>query len=215
MPFKKGYTPYNKGKKSSDKTKELISKNHSRHMLGKKHSKETLEKISKARKGKNLGHKFYGDEKSWFQKGHPKLGGFVKGDKHKPETIERIRIKKKGSRCPNPGSKSNLWKGGITPIMRYLRTYSKYLQWRIDVFKRDNYTCVFCGDRNYEGRGKTLVLNADHIRPLYLILADNEITDIANALKCKELWDIDNGRTLCRPCHQTTKTWGRPRISTN
>ena len=28
------------------------------------------------------------------------------------------------------------------------------------------------------------------------------------AIKCNELWDINNGRTLCHPCHRTTDTYG-------
>jgi len=28
------------------------------------------------------------------------------------------------------------------------------------------------------------------------------------AVKCNELWDISNGRALCRECHRKTDTWG-------
>ena len=200
----------NKGKKLSDKTKELISKNHSRHFLGKKHSKETLEKISSGRKGKDLGHKKYGGAQ--FEKGHKKVGGFVKGDKHKLETIERIRMKKKGAKCPNPGSKSNLWKGGITPVMKMLRVSVRYKYWRVSVFERDNWTCIWCGTRS--GNGKAVELQADHIKPFNVILKQYKITDVEGAMLCKELWDIKNGRTLCRECHKETKTWGRPKKGT-
>ncbi|MCK9370945.1 hypothetical protein M0R04_13625 [Candidatus Dojkabacteria bacterium] len=155
------------------------------------------------------GHPAYGGFETRFKKGRKKTAGFVKGDKHKPETIERIRMKKKGSICPNPGALSNLWKGGITPIMKFLRTCTRYIQWRADVFTKDNFTCVWCGAKS--GNGKAVELNADHIKPFYVILREYKITDIENALKCEELWDINNGRTLCRQCHMTTETWGRPK----
>jgi 5-methylcytosine-specific restriction endonuclease McrA len=62
-----------------------------------------------------------------------------------------------------------------------------YRKWREKVFKRDNYTCVFCKERG--GR-----LHADHIKPfawfpeLRLVLS--------------------NGRTLCVKCHYKTPTYG-------
>lgn len=61
-------------------------------------------------------------------------------------------------------------------------------QWRTAVFQRDDYTCQGCGQRG--GR-----LQADHIRPY------SEFPDLR--------WDLNNGRTLCEPCHRQTPTYGR------
>lgn len=33
------------------------------------------------------------------------------------------------------------------------------------------------------------------------IIIDNEIQTLNNAKLCKELWDINNGITLCKLCH--------------
>jgi endogenous inhibitor of DNA gyrase (YacG/DUF329 family) len=85
------------------------------------------------------------------------------------------------------GEKHPRWKGGITPINSRIRKTREYVLWRKSVFERDNFTCIFCGQRG----GK---LNADHIKPFSLF---------------PELrFAIDNGRTLCIDCHRKTDTWG-------
>lgn len=93
-----------------------------------------------------------------------------------PETIEKMRHV--GENHPN-------WKGGIMKG-RKDRNLSIYKEWRLAVFGRDRYTCMACGDRN--GRGHTVVLEADHIKSW---------TDYPDLR-----YEVDNGRTLCRPCHQ-------------
>lgn len=81
---------------------------------------------------------------------------------------------------------SHLWKGGITPKNKLIRQSVEYKLWREAVFQRDNWTCIWCGDRGVR-------LNADHIKPFSLF---------------PELrFSIDNGRTLCVPCHKTTDTY--------
>ena len=74
--------------------------------------------------------------------------------------------------------------------------------WRENVFKRDRYTCIWCGDN----RGGNL--NADHKKPFILIIRQNKISTIEEAFECKELWELDNGQTLCEKCHKLTPTWG-------
>lgn len=56
--------------------------------------------------------------------------------------------------------------------------------WRKAVFARDNYTCKICGIRGS-------YLEADHIKPW--------------AYFPELRHELSNGRTLCRPCHNTTK----------
>ena len=84
----------------------------------------------------------------------------------------------------NTGANHWNWKGGISDFRDKLRGTPAYKLWRTAVFKRDNYTCQFCGKRGGW-------LEADHILPL-----------CENPNLC---FDINNGRTLCKSCHDTTK----------
>ena len=77
------------------------------------------------------------------------------------------------------------WKGGISP--RVLSS-KKYKKWRLAVFQRDKFKCVWCG---YD---KGRILEADHIKSW------------KNYPKLR--YKVSNGRALCRPCHIKTDTWG-------
>jgi len=101
--------------------------------------------------------------------------------------------------------KHNLYRG-ISSLVNILRHCSQYKQWRDSVFRRDSFTCKFCFKV-----GKNL--NADHIKQFSLILIENDIKTFEQAIRCKELWDINNGRTLCFNCHKNTETFAR-RLST-
>ena len=94
----------------------------------------------------------------------------------------------------------NLYRG-ITEIKELLRQVTQYKQWRESVFMRDGFKCQFC---NAKGE-----MNADHIKPFAVILVENNVKTLDDALECDELWNIDNGRTLCVPCHKKTETYGR------
>lgn len=101
----------------------------------------------------------------------------------------KISLAKKGKPIfSQRGENSPHWRGGITPINEAIRKSLEYRLWRDSVFKRDNYTCIWCG--NSESGN----LNADHIKPF--------------AFYPELRFAIDNGRTLCRECHQKTDTYG-------
>ena len=63
----------------------------------------------------------------------------------------------------------------------------EYKNGRREVFIRDDYTCVNCGQKGG-------ILHADHIKPYSLF----------PLLRI----DVNNGRTLCKLCHMKTDTWG-------
>lgn len=85
------------------------------------------------------------------------------------------------------GNEHYNWKGGITPVNDKIRRSKEYKRWRLAVLKRDNYTCVLCGDSSKE-------LNVDHIK---------KFADFPELRL-----DLNNGRTLCVDCHRKTPTWG-------
>ncbi len=126
-----------------------------------------------------------------------------KGKKHTEVTKQKIKEARKkqiftdGTRRKmseaHQGSKSNLWKGGRTKRKKHDRDCLEYRLWRRDVFKRDNYKCVKCG---FASKGKRPSdIHADHIKPFTLF---------------PELrFEIENGRTLCIPCHRKTDTYGK------
>ena len=131
-------------------------------LRGFKHSEETRKKMRSAR----LGKKFNG---CW-----------------KISEKRRKQMSKNNKKRILEG-KHNLWRGGISSINERIRKSLEYKLWREAVFKRDNYICIWCGQRG----GK---LNADHIKSF--------------ALFPELRFALDNGRTLCIDCHRKTNTWG-------
>lgn len=93
------------------------------------------------------------------------------------------------------GKSNPNWKGGVSHISNRIRESSKYSEWRASIFERDNYICMECGK---VGKGD---LNAHHIKPFHIILKEHNIKNIDDAMSCLELWDPENGITLCEKCH--------------
>lgn len=158
-------------------------------------------------------------EKVLRSNNHPMYGKRGKdslnfGRTHKKETIEKIRKSNTGIKKPisethrqkliasakkRKRKPDHLRK---TPLYRAIRILPEYKIWRISVFKRDKWTCMFC--KKTGG-----ILNADHIKPMALILKENHIVNVSQSLDCSELWNKTNGRTLCSSCHKNTQTYGR------
>lgn len=87
------------------------------------------------------------------------------------------------------------WKGGVTSLVIKIRNCFKYRQWRSDVFTKDNFTCQRCGRRGG-------FLHAHHEESFGDILELNDIKTYQQAVDCSELWNINNGITLCKRCHK-------------
>jgi len=134
---------------------------------------------------------------------------FLKGRKLPEKTKKKMSdSQKRINNRPPVMEKENhpQWKGGITSETTKIRRSKQYREWRKKILKRDNYTCQNCGATD-----KEKILHADHIKPFaYLI---NQIRDIYGNIiieqinEFKELWDLNNGRTLCIDCHRKTKCY--------
>ena len=184
--FKKGQIAWNKGKTSSDETRRKISesrkgKNHPNY--GKHHSEETKRKIGEAQIGTK--NHMYG--KCLSKEHKRKISETLK----KGMSIEKRRRMSEVER----GEKNHFWKGGIVLLTRQIRRNFKYRQWTSDIFHRDDFTCQDCGQIGYK-------LNAHHIKSFSSIMQYYEITTLEEALECEELWNINNGITLCEECHK-------------
>lgn len=85
----------------------------------------------------------------------------------------------------NPNTKKYHWnyQGGITPENKVIRNSQLMNDWRVKVFKRDNYTCQKC-------MIKGGALNAHHIKHF---ATHPELRTV-----------ISNGITLCVQCHRKT-----------
>ena len=140
-------------------------------------------------------------------------GGFIRNkcmDCNKPINIYVKRCQEcyfkhlKGNKNPN-------WKGGITSIVRIIRNSDEYINWRNQVFERDNYTCLECKQIGNE-------IHAHHDKDFHILVEEflqyyNQFSPIEDketlirlAITWQPFWNIDNGKTLCKKCHQKIPT---------
>jgi hypothetical protein len=121
---------------------------------------------------------------------------FKKGRKISEETRKKMSIAKKGiviRHTPETkikisaiqqGIQVSEWKGFLTRPDFRERKSREYNQWRMNVFLRDNFTCQFCGI-------KGCYLEAHHIKSF------KHFPELR--------FDINNGVSLCKKCHNLTK----------
>lgn len=157
-----------------------------KYRLGKKHSEETKHKMSVSQTGRKH------SEETKKKIGLAHVG--------KKVIFSREWKKKQSERMKGNGNIK--WKGGITPLVAQIRHCFKNRQWISDIFTRDDFTCQECNKR-----GGWLV--AHHIKFFAIILNENKIKTLEQALKCEELWNINNGKTLCEKCHKIIHKHGQ------
>lgn len=159
--------------------------------------------------------------KIYIRKGLPKVhywhsgGEFKKGQSRIQTEEEKL---KRRETLRNMRHKLWSWKGGITPLRKNIFDSVERKEWKIKVFKRDNYTCQEC----FQCGGK---LQSHHIISFNKLFMNflskysqfSPIDDVDTLLKLavtyEPFWNITNGKTLCKKCHRLTKNYGRKKES--
>ena len=161
-----------KGLTSMERT-ESWNKNLSLSLSGKERTQEHCENISKSKTGT-----------TYPPRSEEYCNTISKALKGNPKVIASAQR----------GEKSLWWKGGITPLNHQIRDSLENKNWTLSVFQRDNFQCQTCKHRGGD-------LEAHHIKPFSKIIEQYNIKTMKDARGCTELWDIDNGITFCKKCH--------------
>ncbi len=184
-----GIEPWNKGIPTPIETCNKMSE----HMKGipkPPRSKEHCKKISDRNSGEGnpMFNKKHTPEAR--EKMHNAQLGNTKSLGRKPTKQMSIKLSNafKGNKC-------HFWKGGVTPLRLMIRVLLEYKLWKRQIFERDNFTCKECNKRGG-------YLEAHHKKSFSQIVEENNVTNLEQAQQCEELWNVDNGVTLCKKCHR-------------
>lgn len=147
---------------------------------------EHRRKLSEARKART------GERSSFYGRRHTETSKEANRQSHLGRPGTRVghvasaetRLKLSIAHTGKCGPLGSNWQGGKTAEARRVRNSPEYAEWRTAVFERDGYTCQDCGARG-------CYVEAHHI------MGFADYPDLR--------LDVDNGLTLCRPCHDLTK----------
>jgi hypothetical protein len=169
-------------------------------LMGKSLSAEHRAKLSDAKKGRKLSEdhrqkllmSLLGRKVS--EETRAKVSAANKGQKPTASCIEASRAARRNAPPMSESErrrrseilkaaapKNPRWKGGITPENARIRLSVDMKIWRETVFRRDDFTCQECQTRGGD-------MNAHHIKPF---CSHPELR-----------FDVDNGLTVCEPCHR-------------
>lgn len=196
------YGYFMKGKKkfiSPDALQKLKDRmkgnNFAKNRIFYKHSPETIEKIRQS----NLGKKHIISEQGLIRM---KIKNYEVWNKNKKkcfseETRKKMSLSALGKRM---GIKNGSWKGGKTNLGNKIKRLTEYKNWGKMIFYRDKFCCRNCKEIG----GK---LSAHHLKSFAYLIHWNSVKNIKSAILCKDLWDLNNGVTLCTKCHKNTSNY--------
>lgn len=158
------------------------------HAYGKPRSEELKRNLSVQRIG--VLNPMHGKTREDLSEKFTGEGNPFYNKKHSLETRKRLS-----------GANNKNWRGGRSSLNKLVRQLGEYSEWRLLCLKRDEFLCTNCGTHKN--------LEVDHIKQMALILKENAVESSLDAVLCEELWDVNNGRTLCVSCHRATESHGR------
>lgn len=134
--------------------------------------------------------------------GRPKGTNHRTGYRHKEESKRKASASHKAFWAANPekaiargkrGEAHYRWKGGASKFNTSIRQMRENRRWMDAVKARDG-ACMRCGSAEH--------LESHHKTGLAKLIEDLAIKSRDDARRhAAALWSIDNGVTLCRPCH--------------
>jgi hypothetical protein len=140
--------------------------------------------------------------KEWRNKQSKTKIGKMRTEESKMKQSETLKGRKQSKEWIKNKKESikNFWdkKGRTTQEVLLLKTNKRYIDCRMRVFKRDDYTCQCCGDN----KGGNLEMH--HIIPFSVIYNEYKIMKDDSGL-----YDIDNCLTLCIDCHKKTDSYAK------
>lgn len=149
--------------------------------LGYKHTKETKQKMRRARLG----------------------------IKYSQETKNKMGKTMRDTKC-HAKERNGRWIDGRTSLRNCIRHLDEYKNWIIQVFKRDNYLCQYCFKKSNKKEAHHLIrFNWILTNFLKRYSQFSPIKDKHSLLELikndEDMFDVSNGLTLCRDCHDMTK----------
>lgn len=114
-------------------------------------------------------------------------------------TVEGLKIKYPQGRF---GNLSSNWRNGISKLTHLIRSCKHYRIWRNEVLERnlDIEECQNCNSKFTSDNP----LEVDHKIPFRHFIRYYKIQSLKEALNCEPLWDVTNGRLLCKSCNLRT-----------
>ena len=176
---------------------EEHKKNISSSCMGRIMSQETRKKLSTANKGKKLNFV----PKRAFKKGYIPWNKGTKG------------LCKTNSGSFKSGQRAYNYIDGRTPLVKRIREFAIGKKWRLKILELDDYTCVKCGKRGGYLEVHHYISFSDIFNDFIKIYSHLDIKNDVDELykyatEFDRFWNIHNGLTLCKECHNITKKNG-------